>query len=435
MLVKFKAASSPEDIDRALRALRARPDSTALTWAGDVATYRDSQEMNAEVLAEKLASQPEVDFAEPNYLYRHRSTPNDPSFGSRQWNLTALDMPRAWDLNPGGRTATVAIIDYGITTTTASYPFVVWNGQQNESLSIPFAVSPDLNTARFVSPTDFAFWSGPVLDMDGHGTHVASTIGEDTNNGLAEAGIAYQARIMPLKACVGHWEVQFVLSASGFRGTVPVDAGGCSTSAIATAIRFAADNGANVINISLGGPSRSATLRDALAYATGKGVFVAVANGNSYEDGNAEEFPAGYAPELGGLMSVGAVGRTLKRAFYSSVGRSLEISAPGGDSRSDGAAGVIWQVTVSAADSDPEAVLVPRFDRYQEQGFQGTSMASPHVAGVAALLYSQGVTNGAAIEHILKATAKDLGSSGQDEEYGYGLAQPRAALLGVGLLR
>src|SRR6185295_1708835 len=137
-------------------------------------------------------------------------------------------------------------------------------------------------------------------------------------------------------------------------------------------------------------------------------------------------------------MSVGALGPSLTRAFYSNTGAHLEISAPGGSSREGGASGVIWQATIFGADSNPVTIVSPRFDRYAEAGYQGTSMAAPHVSGIAALIISQGVTNPAAVETLIKRTARFLGvrdaaASARNLEYGYGLIQPRTALRGFGV--
>jgi serine protease len=439
VLVRFRPGVGVSGQQRALAALRSRPAPTALRWLGDVAVLTDRNELDATVLSAQLNAQSEVAFAEPNYLYHTSTTPNDPGFALRQWNLAALDMPRAWDINPGGSdTIIAAVLDTGITEVTRSYSFQTWNGRATQTLSVPYGLSPDFKAARIVKPRDFVFWDGPVLDMQGHGTHVASTIGEDTDNSLAEAGIAYRVSLMPVKVCVGFWEVQFIMSASGYRGFVPENVGGCPTSEIAEGIRYAADNGAKVINLSLGGPGPSVTLRDALSYAVGKGAFVAIAMGNAYEESNEANYPAFYAAELDGVMSVGALGPSLTRSFYSNTGPHLEISAPGGNDREGGAAGMIWQATISGADSNPATVMLPRFDRYSETAYEGTSMAAPHVAGIAALIISQGVTNPAAVETLIRKTARPLGTPdartpARNQEYGYGLIQPRAALRGYGV--
>jgi serine protease len=442
VLVKFKDGVTVVGQQRALMALRSRPDVRDLRWVGDVALFTDQRERDATILAAQLSAQPEVAYAEPNVLYHTTSTPNDPSFSSLQWNFTALDLPRAWDINPGATDkVTVAVVDTGITTVNQAFTFPTWNGQAIQNVSVPFSVNPDLGTGRLVSPRDFVFWNGPVLDMQGHGTHVSATIGEDTNNALAEAGVAYNVKIMPVKVCLGFWEIQFVLSASGYRGFAPRDAAGCPSDAIANGIRYAADNGAKIINLSVGGPNlrvqgpggANSIIREALLYAVARGVFVALSAGNGNEDGNPIEYPAVFAATINGVMSVGAVGPSLTHAFYSSAGPYVEIAAPGGNSREGGIAGEIWQATIWKDDSDPATVRFPRFDRYYETPLQGTSMASPHVAGIAALIMSQGVTSPAAVEALIKATARDLGTPGRDNEYGFGLIQPRAALRGVGV--
>ena len=438
VIVKFKAGVTVAGQQRSLMALRSRPAVSQLRWIADsTAVLRDSIESDGTILAAQLSGEPEVEYAEPNYLYHLTSSPNDPGFSGRQWNLSVLDMPRAWDINPGGTSSIiVAVVDTGVTEVASqSLAFRTWSGSAIQNTNVSFAANPDLARSRLVSPRDFSFWSGPVLDMVGHGTHISSTIGEDTNNALAEAGIAYHVGIMPVKVCVGYWELQFLRSAAGVSGFNPLkNAGGCADADVAQGIRYAADNGAKVINLSLGGPQPSLTVKDALSYAVGKGVFVAVSAGNGFiDDGNVVEYPAGYASSIDGVMAVGAVGLSLKRASYSTTGSQIEIAAPGGDFQDSGFTGLIWQSTIFLPDSDPESITFPRFDRYGETPFQGTSMAAPHVAGIAALIMSQGVTSPAAVEALIKATARDLGAPGPDNEYGYGLIQPRAALRGVGV--
>ncbi len=437
VLVKFKEGVSSGGQQRALMAVRSRPDARQLEWIGDVAVLRDASQPNARILAEQLSSQPEVAYAEPNYIRRLHATPNDPSY-SRQWNFDAINMRSTWDITPGGTSdVIVAIVDTGVTSVPAQGMSVrTWDGRQIVTTTVGVAPSPDLASGRIVSPRDFTINpSAPstfVVDTDGHGTHVASTAGEESNNSLALAGIAYNARIMPIKVCESYWDVQFAFSAAGIPGFVPPDVGGCPTSQVVAGIRFAADNGARIMNISLGGPSRSQAELDALNYAVSRGVFISISNGNEFEDGNAVQYPAAFAPDINGVMSVAAINRSRGHAFYSSTGPHTEISAPGGDSRDGGSAGEIWQMTIDQFDAS-DARIFPRFDRYAESDFQGTSMAAPHVAGVAALLWSRGVRTPATIEALLRQTAFDLGNAGKDDTFGYGLVQPRPALFGLGI--
>jgi serine protease len=436
VLVKFKTGTTVLSQGRALSVMRAPIDAAETSWIGDVLRVRTMSEPDPEAAAAALRRQPEVEWAQPNYVRRLHATPNDPSF-SRQWNFSMIDMTRAWDINPGANaTVVVAIIDTGVTTASASYQFPLWTESGFQNVTVPFAVTPDIGPSRIMPGHDFVFWTGPVLDMDGHGTHLAGTVLEETNNNVGLSGIAYGARLLPLKACLGYWDLQILQSAMGIPGYVnPDETGGCPDSAVAEAIRFAADNGAQVINLSLGGPSPSDITLDAINYAVSRGAFVAISVGNNYERGNAPQYPAAYAPEINGAVSVGAVGRSQRRASYSGTGPHLELVAPGGDFRDGGLPGLIFQIGLLVVDFDPLTVIRPRFDRYFEAPLQGTSSAAPHVTGLATLLYSQGITNPAAIEAAMKRFAKDVGAAGRDDEYGNGLIDARAALRGLGVAR
>jgi serine protease len=244
--------------------------------------------------------------------------------------------------------------------------------------------------------------------------------------------MAFNVRLMPVKVIGGDWD--FIFNA-------PNEA---TTSVVASGIRYAVDNGAKVINMSIGfsGTGALPAIEEALRYAVSHGVFVAVAAGNDFEDGNPEEALAEIASKIDGVMSVGAVGRDLVRAYYSSSRSSVEIAAPGGNFRVGGDAGGVIQQTFDPVSSavDPLSSPVsdyhtPRYDIFSYEAYQGTSMATPHVAGLAALLMQQGITSPAAIEKAIKRFARDLGTAGRDDDFGSGLIQPRETLRGLGLTR
>ena len=441
VLVKFRRGVGIPGQSRALSVMGNANPYNGLEWTGEVAIVKDTTRTDPHVLAARLRQQPEVEFAEPDYLMRPDATPNDPSFGTLQWNFTLINVPSAWDLSPGGSSdVIVAVVDTGVTAIPLQNVTVsTWSGSAIVNHTMPVGPSDDFSFSRFVTPRDFTLnASSPstiVIDTEGHGTHVAGTIGEDTNNGVRLAGIAYNVRIMPLKACQSFWDIQFAMSAAGIAGRPPLLAGGCSTSATSAAIRFAADNGARVLNYSIGGTSPNTTVLTAMQYAISKGVFIAMSNGNSFESVNPPNpttYPASYGPSLNGAMSVAATTRVETKAWYSTTGAQTEIAAPGGDTRQGN---VIWQASIFPPDSDQLAgVLFPRFDRYASVGIQGTSMASPHVAGLAALLLSRmpNLTPGG-VEQIIKASAKDIGTAGRDDSFGHGMIQPRNALFGRGI--
>ena len=399
--------------------------------------------VDPEAAAAAMRRRPDVEYAQPRYLNHAMARPNDSLYGN-QWNFPAIDMERAWDIQPGASSdIIVAVLDSGMAfqSGTVTYrsrePFTLTDdGPEYPALgvvNVPFAAAPELGASgspRFVAPRDFIWNDNLPVDLDGHGTHVAGTIGQLTNNGNGTAGMAYNVRLMPVKVINGVWDDIF---ASPFEGSDDV---------VARGVRYAADNGAKVINLSIGreegGPATAIT--DAIRYAIGRGSFVVVASGNTRGDGNEPNRLAQPAPDIAGMVAVGAVGRTINIAFYSTTAPYVELAAPGGDQRQGGISGGILQQTLDLGLLEtytlpPSRFGPPRADVFAYEYFQGTSMAAPHVSGFAALLMQQGITSPAAIEAAMKQFATDRGAAGRDDLYGFGLINPRATLRGLGLAR
>lgn len=314
---------------------------------------------------------------DPVVRYRAFGVPNDPAYVA-QWHLPAIDAASAWDVTTGEGTI-VAVIDSGVAYETSG----------------PYVAAPDLAGTRFVPGWDFVSGDDRPNDENGHGTHVTGSIAQTTGNGVGGAGVAPGVAIMPLR----------VLDATG--------AG--SDFNVAQAIRFAADHGAAVANISLGGLTSSSVVRDAVSYAGNKGMLVVAASGN--DGATTVSYPAADP----GVVAVGSVRYDRTRAPYSNQGAALDLVAPGGDMLSD-----------QNGDGYPDGILQQTFlegwTSFCMCFMQGTSMAAPQVSAVAALVAARGVTDPAAIEQVLKASAVDLGPPGWDPEYGAGLVQAGAAV-------
>jgi flagellar hook assembly protein FlgD len=295
-----------------------------------------------------------IEFIEPNYIYSVEYTPNDPNY-NLQWSLPKMKVDKAWDISTNSNSRTIAIVDTGVDSDHPDLASDIVAGYN--------AITDTTNTN----------------DDQGHGTHVAGIAAGMMGNGIGIAGTAGNAKIMPVK----------VLDSSGSGNIYDISEG----------IIWAADRGANIINMSLGGSGYSQTLQDAVDYAYSKGVLVIAAAGNS--NSSAPSYPAA----LNHVISVVATDENNNKAWFSNYGTTVDISAPGTN---------IYSSTFNGS-----------------YGYmQGTSMACPNVTGVAALVWAQNTNlTPDQVENILESKAQDLGTVGKDTTFGFGLVDAYAAIM------
>jgi serine protease len=332
----------------------------------------------------KLRASGEVAFVEENTPIRALTLPNDEYFGTHQWNLKLINMPAAWETGTG-EGVTVAVIDSGIA-------YENYGG---------FRLAPDFAGTSFTEGYDFVGRDTHPNDEYGHGTHVAGILAATMNNSLGIAGAAPAATLMPLK----------VLNRKG-AGTV---------AELAEAVRWAADHGAQIVNMSVGSAETSEVLREALAYAYAQGVVLISATGNDGKEGLL--YPASYTDYV---IAVGAADARGQKTWYSNTGTGIDLVAPGGNIKED-----------ISGDGFPDGVLSFTFAKrgivndYQKFVYtfaQGTSVAVPHVTGVVALMMAKGVRDPARIRALLRQSAVDLGTPGYDTATGAGLLNAEKAL-------
>jgi serine protease len=408
--------------DDATRADRARvQDQTGTGFEEAVGggarelAIEDGESVRATVA--ELNDDPDVDYAVPDYRIAKAQAPapfvpNDPGRGGPdrwrelQWNFAGpfgVNAPQAWAYArqrraDGGRGVVVAVIDSGVAYRDYGR----------------FRRAPDLYRSRWTKPYDFIENDRLPLDEDGHGTHVTGTIAQTTNNGIGVTGLAYGVTIMPLR----------VLDENG----------NGEGSDFARALRYAARNGADVVNMSVEYDSdlRAADIPEAISamrYARSKGVLLVGASGNDAAGNVSYPARSGHALAVGGTTSTGCL------ASYSNSGTGIDVVAPGGgedDEPRDNQwerdhcdparrGRVIYQQTIWRNVRD-----------FQLVGFEGTSEASPHVTAIAALVIAthRAGTNPspAAVQRRIEETARDVGAPGYDSRYGHGLVDAAAAI-------
>jgi serine protease len=352
----------------------------------------------------KYRKLPGIRTVDKNYIYRASFTPND-EYYKYQWHFNKPDFihaEEAWDLERGEPTVVVAVIDTGC----AYEDYAVPSYEAGEVNGSTYRRAPDLVGTNFVAGYDFVHDDNHPNDQNGHGTHVSGTIAQTTNNGADVAGLAHNCAIMPIQ----------VLDYSG---------GGTSDD-VADGIDYARQNNADVINMSLGGTGYSSVIEAACSDANSAGLVVLAASGN--RGSGTLDYPAGYDS----VIAVGSVDYDGDLAYYSNWGTGQEIVAPGGDTsvdlNGDGFVDGVLQNTFNEMYFEGPPETLATVGEFADVFLQGTSMACPHAAALAALLISYGVTDNATVRTRMKETATDLGVAGYDTTYGYGLINCDGAL-------
>jgi len=379
VLVTFQLGTPPIEMNRVYGKHQCREIYTS-PYAGFKILALPSYLSVSEAVS-RLSVEPSTLFVSPNYYRNAHFTPNDPYY-NYQWHLPRLNCSYAWDLSTGTG-ALVGLLDSGMAYQTAGV----------------YAKAPDLAGTAVIPGYDFIN-GDPYPDDDyGHGTHMAGCIAQTTNNYLGVAGVAFNATIMPIK--------------------VMDNTGNAPVSVEIEGIYYATNNGVNIISMSLGGDTYSATEQAAVTYAYENGVTLICSAGNSFD--NIPEYPASLAE----CISVSAIRYDYTKPAYSNYGQYINVCAPGGDlsvdQNADGFGDGILQQTHN--DSD--------YTVFNYSFMEGTSPACALVAGVAALIVSKSSIplTPAQVTGILEGSATDLGAPGWDEYFGYGLVNAYLAAI------
>ena len=374
--------------------------------AGAVADATTQKKLDTIYAIKALRKKQTIKSANPNYLLKPCTTPNDPLYQD-QWHYQLINLPDAWEITRGSASVVVAVIDTGV---LLDHPDLQGNLTHNGVSGDGYDFIQDADMARDgdgidSNPYDVGDLGSGSQGSTFHGTHVAGTVSAVTDNNLGVAGVGWNTRIMPLRV---------------------LGVGGGTSYDIVQAIRYAAglpndsntlpSHKADIINLSLGGGSYSQDEQDVCTLARNAGVIIVAAAGN--ENSIQPSYPASYD----GVVSVSAVDMNSNIAPYSNYGPYIDVAAPGGDMSRD-----------LNGDGYTDGVLstLGNLDGPDYRFYEGTSMAAPHVAGVAALMKAvhPDLTPGQFDAYLQSAEiVNDLGVSGRDNLYGYGLID---ALKGV----
>lgn len=403
----WKLSDDAGERQRSLQAIGAKPKSQPPGSRRQALATQPNLADDTLQAIEALRKRSDVASADLNYIRKPSTIPND-LYYSRQWDFPMISLPAAWDVTTG-LNSIVAVIDTGV---LLDHPDL-----QGQLLpGFDFISNPNnANDGDGIDANPNDPGDNPGGSHSFHGTHVSGTIAAASNNAQGVAGIAWNAKVMPLRAL-------------GVYGGTDYD--------ISQAVRYASglsnDSGsvplrrADVINLSLGGAGSSFSAQLNFNEARAAGVIVVAAAGN--EASSAPSYPAAYD----GVISVSAVDTLKHLAPYSNYGSTVDITAPGGDTSVDrNGDGFLDGILSTLASGDAsKGTLTFNYTLYQ-----GTSMATPHVAGVAALMKAvkQNLTP-ADFDSLLSSgnITDDIGSSGRDDQFGYGLINAQKAVKAAG---
>jgi len=364
-------------------------------------------------ITNQLMTIADVEYAEPDAVMQHTLAPNDPRY-AEQWHYYetwGINAPAAWDITTGSPNIVVAVIDTGITNhaefsgrTVPGYDFISSTLISNDG----DGRDSDPSDPGDWVPAGYCYTGSPAENSSWHGTHTAGTIGASSNNGLGVAGINWNSKIQAIRV-LGRCGGLTSDIVDGMRWAAGLSVPGVPSNA----------NPAKVLNMSLGGSGTcGTTYQDAINEITAAGAVVVVSAGNSNADAS------GFRPaNCNGVITVAATNRSGYRAYYSNYGSVVEISAPGGETT------ITSNGVLSTLNTGTQGPVADTYAFYQ-----GTSMAAPHVAGVASLLFSlkPSLTPGQVLQ-ILQSTAKPFPAGGtcNTSNCGSGIVNAGAAVQAV----